>query len=300
MIDLGTMLDSLRTAALRDVAVPGVVEFGEPPVFRASPNCVHLVMADERRLQLERVDGGVRLSVDAEPPATDDAGVSSIGSLVSDWYDDQPLAGVRYATDARSDPDRAIVRSVEVEFAGDLRVFMDSASLTIGPSYDRWHFRDGLDRHDDLPEVFDPLRVSGLCDVVVPGYVERDRPVPELNAFPTDVYLIYEYGMIRARQVHGGSGVQFTRVPAFEPPEELVDAEEEVGFTSLGPLLLGDVTEPLLTRVRYATDTQWSDVDQGIVAAAELEFGGAVRLFHDPMTTLALNLGVQRDRLSGA
>jgi len=263
------LLDPLRTAGLRDVIVPGLIDNDGPaPMFRASGTDVYLQVGEERMLRLEQVGDALRLSLvtDYVVPAglgeDEEFGVSSLHPLLMVWHDDPPLTGVRYAPDAGPDP--AVVRWIEFEFGGGrLRLTAGPVSphgitLAAGPGYDEW------DDDAELPVLSD-LVGAHLRDVVVPGYIERDRKVPELDVFPTMVYLVLDQGLVEAKQVRGGGGVQFRSVAAVTAPVQLTDAEEEVGYASLGRLLLDD---PVVTGARCATGPD-DDRGQGIVRAAE-------------------------------
>jgi hypothetical protein len=297
--DLSTVLDPLRTAGLRDVILPGLIDNDGPaPMFRPSGTDVYLEMGDNRMLRLAQVADGIRLSLvtDYAVPAglgeDEEFGVSSLQFLVMVWHDDEPpLTRVRYAPDAGSDP--TVVHWIEFEFGGGLRLTAGPVSrrgiaLAVGPGYDEW------DDDTELPVLSD-LIGAPLRDVVVPGYIERDQKVPELVTFSEFVYLVMDRGFVEAEQVRGGGGVQFRPVTAVTAPVKLTDAEEEVGYVSLAALLPDD---SVVTGARYGSGPD-DDPGQGIVRAAEFELGGAVRLVLDPMTLLSLELSVRRPEPAG-
>jgi len=296
--DLSTLLDLLRTAVLRDVIAPGLIDNDGPaPMFRASGTDVYLKLGDEGMLRLEQVGDGIRLNlvtnyvVPAGLGEDEEFGVSSLQSLVMVWYDDPPLTRVRYAPDAGPDP--AVVRWIELEFGGRLRLTAGPVSsrgltLTVRPGYDEW------DDSIELP-VLRELVGARVRDVVVPGYIERDQKVPELEVFSSVVYLMLDQGLVEAEQVGAGGGVQLRLVTGVTAPVKLTDMGEEVGYVSLDRLLLDD---SLVTGARYATGRN-VDPNQGIVRAAEFELGGTLRLVLDPMTLLGLELGVRRPEPAG-
>lgn len=58
------MLAPLRTAGLRDVIVPGLIDNDGPaPMFRAAATDVYLEAGEDRMLRLERAGDALRLSL---------------------------------------------------------------------------------------------------------------------------------------------------------------------------------------------------------------------------------------------
>lgn len=299
MPDLWTLLEPLRTAGLSDIIVPGLIDNDGPaPVFRASGTDVYLTAEGEARmLRLERVGDGIRLSLVTDyvvPPGLgedEEFGISSLGCLLIEWYIDPPLTRLRHAPGAGPDP--TVRRWIEFEFGGRLRLTAGPVSrrgiaLAVGPGYDAW------DDATELPVLSDVVGAR-LRDVVVPGYIERERKVPELRVFPTRVYLDLDRGLVETEQVRGGGGIQFRPVSGMTAPVQLTEDDDEVGYVSLAPLLLDDSP---VTGARYATGPD-ADPGQGIVRAAEFQLGDTLRLVLDPMTLLGLELGVRRPEPAG-
>ncbi|WP_371598307.1 hypothetical protein [Streptomyces sp. NBC_00564] len=131
--------------------------------------------------------------------------------------------------------------------------------------------------------VFAPLRGVLAWDVRVPGFIDRDDPVPRFAPMGCTVYLVLDKGYLRVDCLggHGQLGFRAVSEPTPSPHWDLDEGEFAVG--GYGSHFLGDDGQlAAITQVRYALNSE-SDRAAGTVRAAEIRFQYGGVLFLDPI-----------------
>ncbi|MCX5404988.1 hypothetical protein OHA37_13970 [Streptomyces sp. NBC_00335] len=135
----------------------------------------------------------------------------------------------------------------------------------------------------DGEAVFGPLRDAGVRDVLLPGFIDRDGPLPLVRPLGSTVYLaLADGGHIRLDAVRGEGQLTLSRTDAPRCPPEHED-DDEFAVVPYGPHFLGDDSDiHAVTRVRYVLDGAGARLP-GAFRCAELSFQYGGRLFLDPM-----------------
>ncbi|MFG2294946.1 hypothetical protein [Streptomyces sp. NPDC048603] len=153
----------------------------------------------------------------------------------------------------------------------------------------------------DADTVFAPLRGIRVWNVLLPGFIDRDLPLPFFRPMPSAVYFALHTdrkgsaigawardGFIRVAAADDEGVLTLSRVDEPVCPPELADLadededeDDEFAVGGCGHDFLGTDIPLALTRVRYALD-DGSDLVPGAFRCAEFTFGPA-RVFLDPM-----------------
>ncbi|MFJ5141590.1 hypothetical protein [Streptomyces sp. NPDC088707] len=143
--------------------------------------------------------------------------------------------------------------------------------------------------------LFDRMVRGPVRDVLVPGYIDRDREHPLFKPFPVSVFLELEDGFVELATVQdeGRMTVEFVTEPGI--PEALLDDEDEFCFDSRGLDVLTDAHDSLrVTRIRGVLPGASVSVagDPGTeYECLEFRFEDGGCLFADPGYPLGIRLG---------
>ncbi|MGP4051452.1 hypothetical protein [Streptomyces sp. 2A115] len=137
--------------------------------------------------------------------------------------------------------------------------------------------------HGQYEHVFAPLRGARAWGVRIPGFIDRDDPVPRFAPMGSTVYLVLDEGYLRVDCCGGGGQLAFRPVSEPTPSADWDLDEDEFAVGDYGSHFLGDDGQlNAITQVRYALNNE-SDRAAGTVRAAEIRFEYGGVLFLDPM-----------------
>ncbi|GAA3195020.1 hypothetical protein [Actinocorallia longicatena] len=136
------------------------------------------------------------------------------------------------------------------------------------------------------------LREATVKDVLLPGFVHRDGPVPIIRWWFWTVYLASDLGYLKVKMSDDHGSLLLSVMPELELDPELFEEEDdEVMLISGDAPLLGSTLQPSrCTSFRYWTNSE-SDLEAGRIRCLELVFSGENRLVLDAMRIDGIRLG---------
>ncbi|MCX4587128.1 hypothetical protein [Streptomyces sp. NBC_01481] len=135
---------------------------------------------------------------------------------------------------------------------------------------------------EEIEALFASLAEAPVCDIQVPGFIDRDGTYPRFVPMADTAYLVRESDFVRMEVLHSDDQLNVQLVEAPGAPKALEGEDEEFAMSSYGELFLGDDYSSFrITKIRYAL-SNGSDPSAGRIRCAELEFENSLRLFADP------------------
>ncbi|MEV6393297.1 hypothetical protein AB0M39_00655 [Streptomyces sp. NPDC051907] len=142
----------------------------------------------------------------------------------------------------------------------------------------------------ELEALFASLAEAPVCDLQVPGFIDRDGAYPCFLPMANTLYFVREIDSVRIEVIDYDDQLTIRLVAAPEAPKALEGEDEEFAMSSYGELFLGDEYRLFrITKIRYALSGR-SDPSEGKVRCVEFEFENSRRLFLDPMYFFGIRL----------
>ncbi|MCY0940041.1 hypothetical protein [Streptomyces antarcticus] len=141
----------------------------------------------------------------------------------------------------------------------------------------------------DITLLFATLGHTVVSDIQVPGYVDRDGPIPQFVPLPRTFYLVREKDYVQFDAPLSQDFLTFRIVEQPTPPENL-DEDEEFATSSYDRLFLSeDLSSFAVTRIRCLVSDGPSS-GEVLVKCAEFEFENSSYLFADPRNLFGIRL----------
>jgi hypothetical protein len=128
---------------------------------------------------------------------------------------------------------------------------------------------------------FAPLGNVRAWDIRLPGFIDRDGPIPCFTPMASSAYVVLTDGLLRLQADEDG---QLTTRLVAEPefPSSLEGEEEEFSLASHGQQFLAEAHSSFrITRIRCVVSKD-SEPEKGKMKCIEFEFEGEWRVFADP------------------
>lgn len=141
----------------------------------------------------------------------------------------------------------------------------------------------------DIALLFATLGHTAVSDIQVPGYIDRDAPLPQFVPLPRSFYLVRAKDCIRFDVPPSEDFLTFRMVERPTPPENL-DEDEEFAISSYDRLFLSeDLSSFAVTRIRCLVSDGPPPGDD-LVKCIEFEFEDSSYLFADPRNFFGIRL----------
>ncbi|MEU3501430.1 hypothetical protein ABZ726_11850 [Streptomyces hundungensis] len=141
--------------------------------------------------------------------------------------------------------------------------------------------RSGTDLVNQYVRSFDALVDVRAWDIRLPGFIDRDGPIPCFTPMASSVYIVLTDGLLRLQGDENGQlTIRLVGEPEF--PSSLEGEEEEFSLASHGQQFLAEAHSSFrITRIRCVVSND-AESEKGEMACIEFEFEENWRVFADP------------------